>query len=240
MKTIKHKRMNRIALSSLCGISVFAGIANGAVIYDNFDYTPGATLYNEAISFIINGGDPVVNFGFGQSFVVNGGDFTLDSLAAPILWADDTLGINAQLTLSIYADDGSQLPGNLLETITVSGLPALSGIITEPLESLVTTFSFSGTTLLEEGMRYWILATVPDDGSAYNFSWQLNNDDLLESPITTQINGGPWQGGLDQNGDPSFLFTEAAFRLEGTLVPAPGVLAGFTALGLMGTRRRRD
>ena len=125
----------------------------------------------------------------------------------------------------------------LLESATFSDLN--SNGLDEPLN----TFGFSGTTVLEDGARYWITATVPggasimssEDTDVYSFGWFWNADDSIVAPTVTSENNGPWQGGVNEE----FYLPQAAFRVEGTLVPAPGALAGIAALGLIGTRRRR-
>ena len=232
MKTTKRNIMKPIVLGTLCSISTLAGIANAEVIFDNFNYTPGEDLYGfigNGINQNIPGGIPA--FANGQSFVVDGGDYTLDTLIAPIVYNAFNGGLNEGLTLSVYTNGGDGLPDTLLESATYSGL---AGFI--PGEFSVNTFEFAGTTVLEDGARYWITATVPDNGNIYDFSWIWNADFSLVAPTVTSQDGGPWLGGAN---DTIFL-PQGAFRVEGSLVPAPGVLTVFATLGLVGTRRRRD
>jgi len=232
MSMSKHSRPTIFALAAICGIGALSGTALAQdVIFDNFDYD-GDSLYH-AFAYSIQSNDAFgqPDFGNGQSFVVNGGDYTLDALIAPILYDDFAGGLNEGLTLSIYTNGGDGLPSMLLESATFSGL-ANSSDAGDPL----STFGFAGTTVLEDGARYWITATVPGDAAdVYSFGWFWNSDDLLVAPTVTSENNGPWQGGVNED----FYLPQGAFRVEGTLVPAPGTLVGIAALGLIGTRRRR-
>ncbi len=226
MSTTKRKNTKSIALATICTL---AGVANAEVIFDNFNYTPGESMYG-FLGFGINANLPgIPDFAIGQTFVVAGGDYTLDTLIAPILYSDFGGGLNEGLTLSIYTNSSDGLPGTLLESATFADLASYTP--DEP----VNTFDFSGTTLLEDGERYWITATVPDDGNIYDFGWVWNEDFDLLAPYAVSEDRGPWNSGVNDD----IYLPQAAFRVEGTLVPAPGVLAGFATLGLVGTRRRR-
>ncbi len=224
------RSMKSAVLATACGLGALAGNAVGEVIFDNFNYTQGEFMYG-FLGYSVNANDPngIPDFAIGQTFVVSGGDYTFDNLIAPILYSEFIGGINAGLTLSLYTNSGDGFPGTLLEEATFSGLPEYT--IDEP----VVNFEFSGTTVLEDGARYWITATVPDDGNFYSFGWVWNFDDSLLAPYVISEDGGPWQGGVNNN----IYLPQAAFRVEGTLVPAPGVLTGLAAFGLIGTRRRR-
>ncbi len=225
------KRSLKSAILGAVGcLSALSGNAAGEVIFDNFNYTPGEFMYG-FLGYTISANDPfgAPDFAIGQTFVVSGGDYTFDRLIAPILYSEFIGGVNAGLTLSLYTNSGDGLPGTLLEEATFSGMPEYS--IDEP----VVDFEFSGTTVLEDGARYWITATVPDDGDMYSFGWVWNFDDSLLAPYAVSEDRGPWQSGVNDD----IYLPQAAFRVEGTLVPAPGVLSGLAAFGLIGTRRRR-
>ncbi len=228
MKATKQRKLNPIALATICGITALSGAALAQdVLFDNLDYDGDFLYHIFAYSIQANDSFGQPDFGNGQSFVVNGGDYTLDTLIAPILYDDFVAGVN-ELTLSVYTNGGDGLPDTLLETATFSGLTSTYGTL--------ETFDFSGTTVLQDGARYWITATVPDDAAdAYSFGWFWNADDSIVAPTVTSENNGPWQGGVNDD----IYLPQGAFRVEGTLVPAPGVLTGFAALGLLGTRRRR-
>ncbi len=228
----KHKKQNTtVALLALCGIGAFAGALHAEVVFDNFNYTPGEPMYG-FLQYGINVNDPdgIPDFAFGQTFVVSGGDYTFDTMIAPILYSSFIGGLNEGLTLSLHTNGGDGLPDLLLESATFSNLPEIAP------DDPVATFNFSGNTVLQDGQRYWITATVPtDDGEFYSFGWGWNVDFKMLAPYAVSQDGGPWASGVD---DTSWL-PQAAFRIEGTLVPAPGALAGMAAIGLIGTRRRR-
>ncbi len=226
------KRTRKAAvLGALCGVGLLSGIAHGDVIFDNFNYTPNEPKYG-GLAYSINVNDPfgIPDFAIGQTFVVSGGDYTFDTLVAPILYSEFIGGINAGLTLSLYTNGGDGLPDILLESATFSDLPEYT-----PDEPVVD-FAFSGTTVLQDGTRYWITASVPDGEEFYSFGWMWNFDDSLVAPFAISEDGGPWQGGVDDD----IYLPQAAFRVEGTLIPTPGVMSGVFAMGLLAARRRRD
>jgi len=205
-------------------------MANGAVIFDNFNYTPGEFKYG-FIGFGIAANDPfgAPDFAIGQTFVVSGGDYTFDTMIAPIMYNSFFGGLNSGLTLSLLTNNSDGLPGTVLESATFSGLPEYT-----PQEP-VFTFNFSGTTVLEDGARYWITATVPDNGNIYSFGWIWNFDDTLVAPVAISEDRGPWQGGVNDD----IYLPQAAFRIEGTPIPTPGALTSVLAMGLISARRRR-
>ena len=225
----------RNTIIALGSITLLAGLAQGDVLYDNFDYSQGDPGYG-FFGFGVNSNlDGVPDFAIGQTFVVEGGDYYLDSLLAPIFFFGDLSGaLNEGLILSLQTNNDEGLPGTVLEQTIWSDLPGPGD--DNGNQSPPVLFEFSGTTLLEEGERYWLTLTLPDDENTYDFVWFWNTDFDLLAPYAVSEDRGPWQGGVF--GD--VYLPQAAFRVEGTLVPTPGVLAGFAVFGLMGTRRRRN
>lgn len=183
------------------------------ILYDNFG--PGDTYSNGG--YLIGGTDAQE---FGPSFAIGGGDFFLDTVVAAV---GHSFGVN-QVTLSLYDSSGG-LPGNVLETSVLGGLPDF-GSGDPP-----STFNFSGLTVLENGETYFLIASSVNDGNA-SLTWNFNSTDDIGRASVRQ-NAGAWSAGP---------FVMPAFRVNGIAVPEPGALAllSIAAIGhLISERRRR-
>jgi MYXO-CTERM domain-containing protein len=191
---------------------MLAAAAQATVLFDNFG--PGDT-YDFGIGWTI--GD-TADWQLGAGFVMNaGGSYSLDSVTASIR---HIAGPNF-VTLSVYDTVGG-LPGSLLETSSAMNLPAHDGTPAPP-----TVFAFSGSTVLQDGQTYWVIASTDGPAGAW-LAWNWNIAHALGLHAQRQ-GAGPWQ---------VFTFEQSVLRVEGTLVPAPGALA-LLGLGLLRTRRRR-
>jgi hypothetical protein len=199
------------------GLIVLPGtVTADTVLFDNFGPDDA---YDAGIGWTI--GDSA-DWQLGAGFVMNAGDnYLLKSVSASIR---HILGEN-MVTLSIY-DTVDGVPGNLLENSSAADLPPHDGTFVPP-----TKFAFSGSTLLQDGMTYWVIASTDGPGGSW-LSWNWNIDHT--QGLHAQRQGdGPWQ---------VFNFEQSVMRVTGTLVPAPAGLAllSIGMLGMGGRARRRS
>jgi hypothetical protein len=150
--------------------------------------------------------------------------FTLDRLVLALSVIRGTDGVDVWLTNTVGG-----VPGTILESWHVDNLPRFgSNNMPTDLESVVHPF-------LEEGVPYWVVATVPI-GENTSAVWNIN------------VSGDADALGIRQNNGSWFVINDVlgrgAFRVEATLAPEPGTLAlfGLGTLGLLGYawRRRRQ
>ena len=201
---------------AVIGACALAAASSADILYDNFG--PGDT-YTTNVGWTISDGDPIgTDNDQGDPITLNalGADFFLDSVTAPIQYVT---GVN-RIDLTVYDDNGGE-PGTPLETASLGDLPGF-GSGDPP-----TTWVFSGTTVLQSGETYWFIASSDKNGSW--LAWALNSTGDV-GPHAFRADGGPWQ--ISDN-------TRGAFRVEGTVVPAPAALALLGVAGLAARRRRR-
>jgi len=135
-------------------------------------------------------------------FQVSGGDFFLDGVDLPIFNWTILGGPTNSGTISIYSGAGE--PTTLLESLAVADL-----IASAPGDDLpVLELSFDGTTLLEDGLDYWVV--VQADFGTY-WSWRDNSIGYEGLQAIVPNPGDPWQAWLDP--------APPAMRVHGTPVP---------------------
>ena len=206
------------ALTVLCTIAISGRSAQGDVFYDNFG--PGNS-YSRGSGYAFGGPfsgahfDTAMAFTAANPYLLTAGEFALSAaydLGSPI---------PSSLTISIRAD-AAGLPGAVLEEVTITQQLGASGVFSPPV-----MVNFAGTTLLSAGAQYWIHMSADEP---HRLIWKSNNtgDFGLRA---FQIDGGPWTAG---NGNEAL----GAFRLHGTLVPGPGVIALLGVCGCTPRRRR--
>ncbi len=198
-----------------------SAVTANEVLFDNFG--PGDT-YSLDSGALLGYGGPT----FGEtheaatSFIVSGGDFYLNTAEFAILhnWGPDLVYAD------ILADDGDT-PGSILDSTSASGVTS-PFVWAEPM-----TATFSGTIVLEEGKKYWLaLRSEQEDAS---LGWASSLSDWGER--AWRVDGGPWN--TYTSSGPPLDDQRSAFRITGTIVPAPGALALLGLAGLSATRRRR-
>lgn len=183
------------------------------VIFNN--YGPGDE-YDNIRSWTVRDFPPLPDIDQADSFAVAGGDFFLDRIEIQL---GHLTGTNRGF-VSIYSDDGGA-PGTMLETVAVENLEDLGGMIDPPVVA-----DFGGTTLLEDGMSYWVVA-LPDQGAW--LGWNLNSIGDF-GPHAFRQNLGPWTVTND---------TRGAFRVIGMPVPTPVTHPTAVLLSLAAMPRRR-
>ncbi len=211
--------MKAIALAAV-GAAV-AGPVSADVLYSNFG--PGDT-YSLDRGWTLSSGGPLAGDVWEQAvaFTVVGGDYYFDSVDFAVLhnWGPDLVYMDIR-------SDENGLPGTVLESTSASG-------VTDPFVwAPPMTAGFSGGLVLQEGATYWLtLRTESTDALA---SWAFNVIDDF-GLYAQQLNGQGWQS---YYGIPGTDSQRAVFRVNGTLVPAPGVGAMAVAACGLAYRRRR-
>lgn len=154
------------------------------------------------------------------AFTVTGGDYYFDTAEFAVIlnWGPDIV------YMGLHADDNGNV-GAELETTTASG-------VTDPFVwSPPMVATFSGTTVLEEGMTYWLTMRTEETDALSSWAFNAIDDFGLRA---WQVDGGGWNPTL---GEPGTDSQRGVFRINGTAVPAPGVLTLLAPLALV--RRRR-
>ena len=188
----------------------------GDVIFSNFG--PGDS-YNTSQSYPVTEGEPFGgnDFDQGEAFTVFNGDFFLNSinLAMSLSVGQNTVFIDVYDTV-----DG--LPGEIVDSAVIHGQMQGPGANGPPI-----TATFDGSTILQGGHQYFVTASADTDSL---LTWSLNDQDH-DGLHVRRINLGDWT----EFDTPA----SAAYRINGTLVPAPGALALLGMAGMAIRRRRR-
>lgn len=206
------KKCTLIAVSAIALSLTTASL--GDVLFDNFGF---GDSYDTRAGYTLSEGAPI-NFDWdhGDAFTVGGGAFFLDSidLAIGLL-----VGQN-RIFVDVYTTVGG-LPGVVIDAAVVDGQMGPFGNANPPIVAL-----FAGSTILQDGEQYFIIASTDSDSLAA-WNWNILGD---IGPHAFRQDLGDWSVSND---------TRGAFRVNGTLVPAPGVLALLGVAGLAARRRRR-
>lgn len=202
-------------------LSLLAVPASADVLYDNFG--PNDT-YNVEHGWTISYGGPAAGDEWEQAvaFTVTGGDYYFDAADVAIFhwWGPDIVHF------ALHADDNGT-PGAILDTASASGtVPA-------PTQSAPMTAHFGGDVILEDGQTYWLSARSEATDAWLSWANNIVGDYGLRA---YRLNGSPWQ---PVYGEPGTDSERGVFRIHGTLVPAPGMLALLGVAGAAGRPSRR-
>ena len=213
----------RMACAILAALSVEAA-ASADVLYSNF--APGDT-YDTEYGWTLSYGGPLGGDAFEDavSFTVTGGDYYFNSadVAVNHFWGPDLVYFD------LHADAGG-VPGAVLDFTSASGVhpPGTNGA---PM-----TAHFGSDTILQNGQTYWLALRTETEDAWLSWAFNIVDDFGLRA---WQVNNGPWNPAF---GTPGTDSERGVFRINGTPVPAPGVLALLTiaSAAFGGRRRRRD
>ena len=208
----------RFKLLMACALMVAAVPASADVLYSNF--APGDT-YDLTFGWTLSYGGPLGGDAFEDAvaFTVIGGDYSFDTAEFAInhFWGPDLVYVN------LHADSAG-VPGAILDSTTATGV-ATPGVPTPPMVA-----NFDGDFILNEGQTYWLAIRTEETDAHLSWAFNVVDDFGLRA---WQVNNGPWNPVLGMPGTDS---ERGVFRINGTLVPAPGML---TLLGIAGIALRR-
>jgi len=210
--------------SLVIAIGVLGGMTAAAqadVLYDNF--APG-DMYDLEYGWTLSYGGPLGGDAYEDAvaFTVTGGDYFFDSADFAInhFWGPDLVYV------TLHADDAGA-PGAALDETSASGVnPPFT-------QSSPMTAHFGGDVILQEGQQYWLSIRTDSTDAWLSWAYNIVDDFGLRA---WQVNDGPWNPVF---GIPGTDSERGVFRINGTLVPAPGALALIGVAGVIGRRRRR-
>jgi hypothetical protein len=213
--------LSRNAAAAAIILAGGAPVAFADVLFSNFG--PG-DAYDTTYGWTLSYGGPLGGAVHEDAapFTVSGGDYYLDSaeVAVSRFWGPDLVHFN------LHADDDG-VPGVVLDSTSAPGVVE-PGTIGPPMVA-----DFGGDTLLEEGRTYWIALRTDETDAHLSWAFNVIDDFGLRA---WQLNNGPWNPAL---GIPGTDSERGVYRINGTLVPAPGAVLLLTVAGPARGRRRR-
>jgi hypothetical protein len=212
--------MRLSALSTLVGAAVLTlSTASQAQVVIHSNFGPGDD-FNMVSGNLVLGPDEasIGNVDQAMSFTIGAIDTYFTSAELGLRLTDGLDFVNVLLM-----SDAGGLPDSVLLSMGVSGLPG-------PDVPAIVTASAGAAVLLSANTTYWIAA---DAGSDTEIVWHRNSIGDLGRAGRAGTPVGPWNFNPDQE--------TLAFRVNGRLVPTPGVgMLATLACGAFAIRRRRD
>ncbi len=172
--------MNNRALRTIYGLAAgclaFQGISFADTIFSNFGPSDS---FQTGIGYTISGSSSPIGDTIDSAMAFTStGNFTLSQIDAAV---GNVTGVNA-VTFTLNTDVGG-LPGVIMESWTVTGLPAFGGSYAP-----VSLISLPGV-MLNAGQSYWLEASA---GDPTNWpAWNYNS--IGETGPVDQYPGGGWQ-----------------------------------------------
>lgn len=180
--------------------------------------------YNQGTGWTLGSPDPTDYFVTGSAFTVGATSLNLSTIEVA---AGLVQGTN-QLTINLDADSGGS-PGALIESFTINGAMPTFGAFSSG--NLVTATSVLHP-LLTAGSQYWVVLSVPNDGTTWA-AWNQNSIGDT-GPFAQSDNGSPLNG---------FTNTRGAMLITGlsSSVPEPSsiVMVSTAAVMILGCGLRR-
>jgi len=218
MKSARNRTSTSVLFTAItcCGPA-----ASADVLFSNFG--PDDT-YDLTFGWTLSYGGPLGGdvYEDAVAFTVTGGDYWFDSAEVAVnnFFGPDIVYFN------LHADaDG--VPGDVLDSTSATGT-------TPPGEHNPPMLAdFGGDTLLLEGRTYWLALRTEETDALLSWAFNIMDDFGLRA---WQLNNGPWH---PVYGDPNTDSERGVFRINGTLVPAPGAISLLGVTGVVARRRRR-
>jgi hypothetical protein len=155
-------------------------------------------------------------------YVTLGNAFTVGATSMNLSAIDVAAGLlrgTNQLTIDLDADSGGS-PGAVIESFTIKN--AMPVFTTVSMDNLVTATSVLHP-LLTAGTQYWVVLSVPDDGSTWA-AWNLNSTGDT-GPVVISHDG--------VMGDPQTITRGAMEILGQSSVPEPSTLVMLGTSGVV-------
>ncbi len=226
---------------------LLASTSAATVIFDqiggDISFTDNQNTY--AGQHFVASGNQGFNIAAVEQFQVSGGMGSLTSVSAVIgMWNTAAPDINAISSWDVHVYSSLTEPdGNLIGNNSLVGVAPVSitawGQNTSGNTNYLVTFDIAGMMDLADG-DYWI-GVVGHNDFAANGQIGVVGSTLMDGPSATpfghQVNpNGGFAFGDWQQIDPA---ANLAYRIEATMIPAPGALAMLGLAGLITARRRR-
>jgi hypothetical protein len=203
-----------VTVIALPAFDFSASAASPSLVYSSFG--PGNT-YNNLSAWIVSGSATTYGLqAHAEYFVPAFSDYLSEIQVATIRFGGDALS-----DFSIASDNGSGIPGTVLESFSN---------VTNPVGLL--TLNSVTAPLLQAGQKYW-LCDEPADANSY-VGWYLNNQGITNSyAYQNSTSPGIWQAiPSSVNGGASGVFSIS-------VVPEPATVGlVFLGVGLVVRRRR--
>jgi hypothetical protein len=193
-----------------------AATASADVLYSNF---AAGDTYDLEYGWTLSYGGPLGGDAYEDAvaFTITGRDYYFDSadVAMNHFWGPDVVHF------TLHAD-ASGAPGAALDTASASG------VIPPGTQSSPMSANFGGDIILQNGQTYWLAARTESTDAWLSWAFNIVDDFGLRA---WRLNGGAWN---PTYGIPGTDSERGVFRINGTPVPAPGMLA---LLGIAGALR---
>jgi hypothetical protein len=124
----------------------------------------------------------------------------------------------------LYSSGGDGLPASLVAVTNEINLSA---------QQTYDNIAFTSTPIVDSG-TYWMMALYQSSANP--------RMSLLDGNSLVAYWSNPYGNGMPANSPGNIVYTGQNFNywVNGTVIPAPGVLAACGALGILAARRRRD
>lgn len=195
-----------------------ASALNGTVIFTNYNLSDPSP-FNQPSFAVGQVGDPaqgpVHNYQWSTPFSITDA-YRLETITLALA----AFAPGPAVTVEFYGPDSvSGIPGPLLESWTIPGLPAWNPAVTAAGVSL--TFASTVRPLLVPGQLYWVSASAPNSPQPYLYAWFDYPNQTCCSLVAERVDFAPqWATAFS---------TAATLQVTGTSVPEPST-TGLVAL----------
>jgi hypothetical protein len=200
--------------------------AEAAVIFSDF----GANnSYDQNSGYVVGNDSASHDLAEGASFTVGtGSSYTLQSITIAL---SDFKSAGASATVALETNNGSNLPGSVIDSFSTGSLPNFGASGNSPV-----TVTATASDALLAGNTYWVVVTTDPTNTV---EWNFNSTGVSGTIAQSLDGGSTWNA-------PPTNHTLGAFSVQATpeqggAVPEPTtlVLFGVGLAALIGLRRKK-